>query len=333
MTPIPQACILAGDIGGTKTRLAIIDVSGSRLHTRAEETYPSQAYDSLDSIIRVFIDAHSTKVDSACFGIAGPVRDNRVTATNLPWQIDAAELSAHYGIARVFLLNDLEANAWGIQVLSPDDIHELQPGSIAPHGNAAIIAAGTGLGEAGMYFDGSRLLPFATEGGHCGFSPATEQEIELLRFLQRQHRHVSWERILSGPGLVHIHDFLRQAAQTTAPLWLLKEMRNGDPAAVISTAAQAGRDTVCGQALQLFIHLYGVEAGNLALKHMATGGLYIGGGIAPQILDGLIQGDFIAGFLGQGRMRPLLEQMPVRVILNDRTALYGPAVYAATQAN
>ena len=322
--------VLAGDIGGTKTRLAIIDVDGTRLQTVAEETYASQDHASLRAIVQAFIGRHAHPVAAACFGIAGPVRDNVAQATNLPWHIDAAELEARFPIGRVFLLNDLEANAWGIPTLGDGDIFELHAGRANPRGNAAIIAAGTGLGEAGMYFDGVRHRPFASEGGHADFSPNSDQEIELLRFLKQRHRHVSWERVVSGPGLVNIHDFLRHTAHCQAPDWLAEAMREGDPAAAISRAAQAGRDAVCEEALELFIHLYGVEAGNLALKQMAIGGLYIGGGIAPKILDGLKNGAFMNAFLAKGRMQPLLEQMPVRIILNDRTALFGPALYAST---
>ena len=331
MTPDSPLRILAGDIGGTKTRLAIIDCVGDRVHTLAEETYPSQTYATLDAIIRVFIDSHNTRIGTACFGIAGPVRDNRASTTNLPWHIDAAGLSQIFGIERVFLINDLEATAWGIRALNSEDFHTLQPGQDEAPGNAAIIAAGTGLGEAGIHFDGDRLRPFATEGGHSDFAPGNSREIDLLRFLQQQYRHVSWERVLSGPGLAHIHDFLRQADPAGTPAWLQQEMQRGDRAAVIAGAAQARRDRVCEQALGMFVRLYGAEAGNLALKHMASGGLYLGGGIAPKILDRLGQGDFIDAFLDKGRMRPLLERIPVRVILNDRAALYGPALYAASQ--
>jgi len=192
-----------------------------------------------------------------------------------------------------------------------------------------VIAAGTGLGEAGMYFNGEHLRPFATEGGHTDFSPSSEQEIELLRFLKTKYQHVSWGRVIAGPGLVNIHDFLRYQRQVEVPSWLAEQMLNSDPAAAISIAAQAQQDDVCEEALEWFVRLYGAEAGNLVLKYMATGGLYIGGGIAPKILDWLKRDDFIQAFLAKGRMRPLLEKVPVRVILNDRTALFGPAVYAA----
>lgn len=326
--PLP---ILAGDIGGTKTRLALFDVDGTALESRLEQTFASRDHDSLDAIIRLFLDRYkTTALEAACFGIAGPVSGGRVDATNLPWHIDAADLSSRFHIPRVHLLNDLEANAWGIQALGREDIHELHSGHPGATGNAAVIAAGTGLGEAGMYWDGQRLRPFATEGGHTEFAPNSDQEVELLRFLKRRFDHVSWERVVSGPGLVHIHQFLIGRQDRPPPQWLSEAMRSGDAAAAISAAAQAGTDPVCEQALALFVRLYGAEAGNLALKQMARGGLYLGGGIAPKILQPLQQGGFLEAFFDKGRMRPLLESIPVRVILNDRTALYGPALFAAS---
>jgi glucokinase len=321
--------VLAGDIGGTKTRLAVYNVAGTRLATVAEQTYSSRKYAALGDIIRDFLDQHPIDVEAACFGIAGPVHGNEVRTTNLPWHIDAIELEKNFGIAQVALLNDLEANAWGIRALSPGDFFSLQTAAGEATGNRAIIAAGTGLGEAGLYHDGVDLHPFATEGGHTDFSPNSEQEIELLRFLQQRHRHASWERLLSGPGLVTIHAFLVDTHRRQVPAWLSEEMRSGDPAAAISGAGLARRDETCTEALNLFVHLYGAEAGNLALKTLATGGFYVGGGIAPKILAVLQEGTFIEAFLAKGRMQPLLEKIPVQVILNDKTALFGPAVFAA----
>lgn len=329
MTSTHSTRILAGDIGGTKTRLAIIDVAGHSLQTRAESTYPSQEHASLRAIVQAFLKAHDEPVAAACFGVAGPVRHQMADVTNLPWHINAGELEQRFSIGDVSLLNDLEANAWGIEALGPDDIFELHAGDPDAAGNAAIIAAGTGLGEAGMFFDGKRHRPFATEGGHTDFSPCCRLETELQQFLAERYSHVSWERVLAGPGLVNIHSFLRHQRSVETPGWLAEKMHNGDPAAAISDAAQSGQDDICEEALEMFIRLYGAEAGNLALKHMASGGIYIGGGIAPKILDWLKKEDFMRAFLAKGRMRSLLERIPVRVILNDRTALYGPAVYAA----
>ena len=321
--------VLAGDIGGTKTRLAVFDVTAAGLETVVEQVYSSQAHATLREILQDFLDHHSVAVKAACFGIAGPVLHNKVDTTNLPWQISTTEIAELTGITEVFLLNDLEANAWGIRVLSDDDLFSLQTAAGDPDGNRAIIAAGTGLGEAGLFHDGVKLLPFATEGGHSDYSPTSEQEIELLRYLKQRHQHVSWERVLSGPGLVLIHEFLRYVHNCETPAWLTAKMLGGDPAEAISSAAQSQQDDICKKSLDLFVHLYGVEAGNLALKTMASGGLYIGGGIAPKILDAMKGGAFIKAFLDKGRMQPLLQKIPVQVILNDKTALYGPAVFAA----
>jgi glucokinase len=321
-------CILAGDIGGTKTRLALFNVTGLQLDTLIEHSYPSRQYASLNAILEEFTGTHDHLPDAACFGIAGPVRDNKADATNLPWHISAADIARRFRIKQVALLNDLEATAWGLRALDEDDFQLLNTGTPDPAGNAAIIAAGTGLGEAGLARAGDSFKPFATEGGHTAFSPCSELEIELLRFLMDRYGHVSWERVLSGPGLVNLHEFLCRYRNQPIPDWLQQEMRDGDPAAAISRAAQSGLDALSSEALELFAHLYGAEAGNLALKMMASGGIYLGGGIAPRILGQLTAGTFMSAFMAKGRMRPLLEQIPVRVILNDRTALYGPAVFA-----
>ncbi|HAJ92493.1 MAG TPA: glucokinase [Gammaproteobacteria bacterium] len=333
--------VLAGDIGGTKTRLAVFDVSGdvsgdvmgevtdTVLQMVAEEVYPSRDYQTFAEIVQLFMDRHRCGCESACFGVAGPVRNGVATTTNLPWRLVASELAEELEVTQVALLNDLEANAWGIQTLATDDLCVLQDGAQDLAGNAAVIAAGTGLGEAGMYRDGRRYRPFATEGGHTNFCPANELEYALFCFLLGQFAHVSWERVLSGPGLVNIHTFLRAYRSSEAPGWLTESLYSGDPAAVISQAALQERDEICIEALDLFVHFYGVEAGNLALKMMASGGVYLGGGIAPKIIEKL-QGElFMQGFRSKGRMQYLLESMPVQVILNDRTALYGPAVFGA----
>ena len=325
--------VLAGDIGGTKTRLAVFEVAGTALKTVAEVVYPSGDYPSFTEIVQKFLSSHTCGCDGACFGVAGPVRQGICETTNLPWRLVAADLGRSLGIARVALLNDLEANAWGLRALDAGDLLELAAGEGICSGNAAIIAAGTGLGEAGMYWDGTEHRPFATEGGHADFSPGNDLETALLRYLSKRYTHVSWERVVSGPGLVNIHAFLREYRKKETPSWLVESIQGGDPAAAISEAALDDRDELCVEALDLIVHLYGVEAGNLALKMMAAGGVYVGGGIAPKIIDKL-QGDgFMQGFIAKGRMRPLLEAMPVRVILNHRTALYGSAVYAASLAH
>ena len=323
---------LAGDIGGTKTRLAIIEVIGRQVRIEREANYPSRNYPIFEELLGDFLsDADIPR--HAAFGIAGPVQGRAVQTTNLPWHIDADALQQQFGLAHCTLLNDLEATAYGLPALGADDLLTLQTGAPDACGNAAVIAAGTGLGEAGLFWDGQRHHPFATEGGHASFSPGDDLEIALLRYLEQRHRHVSWERVVSGMGLLSLHEFLRSYRRTTAPQWLNEEMRNGDAVAAITDAALSGRDEICIETLDWFVRLYGAEAGNLALKAMSRGGLYLGGGIAPKILPLLQGGAFLEAFLDKGRMRPLLEAMPVKVILNDRTALFGAALRAAQLAN
>ena len=323
-------CVLAGDIGGTNTRLAGFNVCGQQLEKLAKASYPSQQYASLQDVIAVFQGTHQHTLKAACFGVAGPVHQQVAKITNLPWQISATNIAESLSLSRVSLLNDLEATAWGLRTLKAEDFHTLQQGGDEAAGNTAIIAAGTGLGEAGMYFDGEQYHPFACEGGHTDFSPQTELDMALLRYLAREHEHVSWERVVSGSGLVSMHECLCQLRQREIPDWLQQMMREGDPAAAISEAAQQGRDAICVEALNMFVHLYGVEAGNLALKLMATGGFYIAGGIAPRILQQLQSGVFMEAFLAKGRMRGLLERVPVRVVLNDEAGLQGAAFFAAS---
>lgn len=323
---------LAGDIGGTKTRLATVEVTGTQVHIVREVSYPSRDYATFEELLGNFL-AGAEIPSHAAFGIAGPVQGRVVQTTNLPWYIDADALQQQFGFAHCTLLNDLEATACGLPALGADDLLTLQAGAPDASGNAAVIAAGTGLGEAGLYWDGQRHQPFATEGGHASFSPEDELEIALLRHLQRQHQHVSWERVVSGMGLLNLHEFLRLYRDAAVPQWLAEEMHGGDAAAAISAAALSGRDDICVETLDWFVRLYGAEAGNLALKVMSNGGLYVGGGIATKILPLLQNGAFIEAFLNKGRRRPLLEAVPVKVILNDRAALLGAAFRAAQLAN
>jgi glucokinase len=324
--------ILVGDIGGTNTRLAFFEAKETRLEPVVYDRFASQAYESLDEIVRTFVAAHDVRITQACFGVAGPVRHGRCEATNLAWMVDARELAKVVGLDTVWLINDLEAQAYGIAGLEAEDCVALNAGAPEAEGNTAVIAAGTGLGEAGLYWDGTRHWPFATEGGHTGFAPTDELQVELLRYLLRRFRHVSWERVLSGPGLHHIYMFLRDTGRGAEPVWLKEEMLRDDPPIVISRAGLAGTAELCVQALEVFVSLYGAEAGNLALKVMATGGVFVGGGIAPKILDKLTDAGFMRAFTAKGRMQALLEAIPVLVIRNDRTALCGAARCAALRA-
>jgi len=319
--------VVAGDIGGTKTRLAIIEVAGTQVRVEREAAYPSKQFATFEGMLDDFLVGKEAP-GSAAFGIAGPVRGRAVRTTNLPWFIEADVLQQRFGFRVCTLLNDLEATAYGLPALGPADLSTLQQGEPGASGNTAIIAAGTGLGEAGLYWDGQQHHPYATEGGHASFSPQTELEFALLRHLQLRYGHVSWERVVSGMGLADLHDFLRLYRKAAVPQWLIEEMQAGDAAAAVSRAALAGSDDICIETLDCFVQLYGAEAGNLALKTMSRGGVYVGGGIAPKILPLLQRDIFTQAFLNKGRMRPVLEAMPVHVILHDRVALYGPALRA-----
>jgi len=323
--------ILAGDVGGTKTNLALFGDDGRGPLELAK--YPSGQHAGLEPMVEAFLSEHPAAVDAACFGVAGPVRDgSSVDATNLAWPVDAQRLAALLGLERVGLLNDLEANAWGLAALGPKDFVLLGDGDPEARGNVAVISAGTGLGEAGLYWDGERHHPFPSEGGHADFAPRSELEIELYRFLAAEHEHVSYERVCSGMGIVNIERFLRARSGEPRPPWLEQELRAGDRAAAISRAGLAARDAISVQTLELLCSIYGAAAGNLALKLMATGGVYLGGGIAPKILPKLREGGFMRAFTAKGRLSDVLERIPVRVITNDQTALLGAALCAARAA-
>jgi len=324
--------ILAGDIGGTNARLAFFDVSNGHFRLVSASVFPSREYRGLDEIVTRFVDTSNLRPEAACFGIAGPVRNGRVETSNLPWVVESGRLARELNLAQTTLINDVEANAWGIAALDPRDVLLLNQVRGNPSGNQAVIAAGTGLGEAGMYWDGSRHQVFACEGGHADFAPRNELEIELFRYLAARFGHVSYERVVSGPGLVNLFHFLRDTGRGTEPQWLTEEMAHADPAAAISVAAMGGKSPLAEQALDLFISIYATEAGNLALKVMATGGVYLGGGIAPKLLSKLAGPLFMHAFAAKGRMQPLLEDMPVRVVINDKAALMGAARCASVRA-
>jgi len=321
--------ILAGDIGGTHARLALFDVSGGQYAPVSLTIFPSHEYHNLDAIAAKFVETTKVHPEAACFGIAGPVVNGRVEATNLPWTVDSQSVADQLQIRNVKLINDLEANAWGIPALAAKDLVPLNRVATAS-GNRAVISAGTGLGEAGMYWDGLRYHVFACEGGHSDFAPRNDLEVELFGYLETRFGHVSNERVLSGPGLVNVFDFLRDSGRGTLPEWLREEIQKSDPAAAISRAATEGKCALAEQALDLFIAVYGAETGNLALKLLAIGGVFVGGGIAPKILPKLVNGSaFMEAFVSKGRLRPLMEKIPVKVIINDETALLGAARYAA----
>lgn len=325
--------ILAGDIGGTHARLAFFDASNGHFRMVSSSVFPSREYSGLDQIVAKFVSTSKLSPDKACFGIAGPVRNGRVEASNLPWVIEGKRLAEELKLKKAVLINDLEANAWGIGTLNPEDVVALNqvPGNAV--GNQVVIAAGTGLGEAGMYWDGTQHHIFASEGGHSDFAPRNDLELELFRYLRARFGHVSYERIVSGPGLVNVFLFLRDSGRGKPPQWLTDEMANSDPAAAISHAAIDGKCALSEQAVDLFISIFGAEAGNLALKVMAMGGVYLGGGIAPKMLPKLTGPLFMQSFIAKGRMQDLMEAMPVRVIMNDQAALQGAARCAVTRAS
>lgn len=320
--------IFCGDIGGTKTRLALFDPARVSAPI-VEISYPSRDYDSFLEILSDFRSLHPQPIACAAFGIAGPVFGTSCKATNLPWQIDANQIEQRFSIPYVHLLNDLEATAYGIPALHEDELYTLQQGSIDSGGNRAVIAAGTGLGQAGIFWDGSRHIPFATEGGHCDFAPGDDLEYGLLTALRLGKRSTSWEDVLSGPGLVSIYRFLSDRDKRQGPEWLDNYQYPDLAAETITRRATDDQDPICIEALEIFVRLYGAEAGNLALKMMATGGVYLGGGIAPRILPWLKQPRFLEAFCKKGKMYGLLKTIPVHIILNDRAALYGPALYLA----
>ncbi len=322
--------ILAGDIGGTNARLAYFQPQNGHLQLVSERVFPSREHSELGEIVSEFLKESGTRPEAACFGIAGPVRNGRVETSNLPWVIEQARLAKQIQLPATLLINDLEASAWGIGALAAADLVALNHVSGPAVGNQAVVAPGTGLGEAGLFWDGKRHLVFACEGGHTDFAPQNDVQIELLRYLKARFGHVSYERILSGPGLVNVYDFLRDSNPSSESAALAEAMAKGDAAAEISKAALA-KDILAGQALDLWIDVYGAEAANLALKIMSTGGLFLAGGISPKILSKLQAPAFLNSFLDKGRMRPLIEAMPVHVVMNEKAGLLGAARCASVR--
>jgi glucokinase len=324
--------ILAGDNGPTRTRLAAFQTEGKRLKCVLQKIYPIQEHSGLLEVLREFIRTEGIPVHSACFGVAGPVRGGKSKISNLPWTIDCKELAAQLKLNCVGLLNDLEAYAYGIDALESKDFVTLSEGLEDAEGNRAVISAKTGLGMAGLYWDGFRHHPFACEGGHADFAPRNELQAELFSYLQKKFGHVSCERVLSGPGIRGIYDFLRETKKAEEPQSLrdqLKEAR--DPSALIAQLALIGNAPICVQVMDMFVSILGAETGNCALRYMSTGGIFIAGVIAAKNVDKLKSAAFLQAFLDKGRMATLLKDMPVRVILNDDCGLIGSARYTLVQ--
>jgi glucokinase len=327
--------ILAGDVGGTKVALALFEFQSGALHHAAEKRYPAKDYSGLEEIVKEFLgeQRQAGKISAACFGVPGPVRHGVLRLTNLPWTLDSRKLSLDLGIDHVFLINDLEANGYGIPELKADQIFTLSTGDPSIAGNRALISAGTGLGEAFLVWNGKRHIPMASEGGHCDFAARNEDEIDLLRYLQKKlGGRVSYERVIAGVGMKDVYDFLRDVRKMDEPAWLNERMKTEDPNAVIGELGESKKSEICAKTLDIVVGAYGAEAGNLALKMLATGGVYVGGGIAPKILTKLQDGTFMKAFTDKGRLSDLLVQTPVRVILESRAALIGAAAYAEARA-
>jgi glucokinase len=325
--------LLAGDIGGTNIRLALFSREGDRLVRRDEARLKSREFASLEEAAVRFTGSRR-EIAAAAFGVAGPVRKGRCEATNFPWVVDASSLAARLGLSRIVLVNDLVANGLGLPELSPADFAVVNRGEEDPEGCGALVSAGTGLGQAILVREGSgwRVLP--SEGGHSSFAPSSPWEIDLLRHLMRDLSHVSVERLVSGRGLVTLYRFERERSGVPEPAWLAGEIaRSDDPAPVLSAAALAGKDPVAERALEHWVSLYGAEAGNLALKVMATGGVFLGGGIAPKVLPRILDGTFFGAFCGKGRLEPVLAKIPVKLVRNDDCALLGAARAAARIAD
>jgi len=327
--------VLAGDIGGTKTLLQIADCRAGRCRAVRTQRFDSGSHDSLSSIIREFLKGEKNKsIKAACFGIAGPIRETAkgqsVKVTNLPWEIHGRELKRRFKLPRLALINDFQAVGHGMAALGKKDLVVLQKGKAVERGPRVVIGAGTGLGQGLLVWNRDHYVPIATEGGHANFAPTSELQIELMRYLLKTAGRTSWELVLSGHGLVRLYTFLKERGAAPESATVAQAMQAGDPAAAITRAALEQNDPLANQALDLFVDIYGAQAGNLALTAGATGGVYIAGGIAPKIISRLNDGRFMRAFRNKGKMSPYVETIPVQVVTRPEVGLVG-AVLAATR--
>ncbi len=325
--------ILAGDIGGTNARLAAFETEGNRLQCVVEKIYASKQHSGLPEIVTDFVKTEGIPAQSACFGVAGPVRGGRSKISNLPWVIDSRELASQLRLRSVGLINDLEALAYGLDALESKDFVTISEGACDSEGNMAVVSAGSGLGEAGLYWDGFRHHPFACEGGHTEFAPKNDDEVELLQYLMKKygHQHVSYERILSGPGVLNVYEFLRDTGKEEEPDWLKQQLSTApDMPALISELGVSKKAPICDRTLSIFVSIFGSEAGNCALKMMATGGVFVAG-IAGKIVARMKEPAFMDSFLDKGRMKALLETVPIKIVLNDDSGLIGAARFTLVQ--
>ncbi len=323
--------LLAADIGGTNVRLCLAR-AGERAFL-AEQTYASANFSSFADVLRRFLaGAPAGTIGAACFAVAGPIRgvgdDQIVKVTNLPWEISARALQQEFGFSKLRLINDFQAIGYGIEALTENDFVVLQSGHPVAHGPRAVIGAGTGLGQAILVWQGDRYEVIATEGGHADFGPTDDLQIELARYLIKRFGHASYERVLSGPGLVRLYEFLREQGVVAESTVVIETMKIADPAAAITQAALDHSDPLASMALDLFVRIYGAQAGNLALTAGATGGVYLAGGIAPKIVSRLKNAAFLEAFRSKGNMSAYVENIPVRVVMNPKAGLMG-AVMAA----
>jgi glucokinase len=336
--------ILAGDVGGTKVHLALYGFQAGRLKAIRDARFPANEFASLDAVVQRFltVDANGNasqdrserdQIIAACFGVPGPVRDGHLKLTNLPWELDSHGLAKAIGIEHLFLINDLQANGYGIPELAPEAICTLADGDPGAFGHRGLIAAGTGLGQALLIWDGRTHRPVPSEGGHSDFAARDDREIGLLQYLRRTlNGRVSCERVVSGIGIQNIYSYLRDVEKLEEPVWLRDRLATEERNVVIGTCAEDGSSQLCFETMKLFASAYGAEAGNLALKVLALGGLYVGGGIAPKMLKSLKSGGFMQAFLDKGRLSPVLKSIPVRVILDETCALLGAAAFAEARA-
>jgi len=329
--------ILAGDVGGTKVHLALYNFEGGKLAPVRDHKFPAADFSCLDDVVKAFLPdaAEKQKVAAACFGCPGPVRDGRLKLTNLPWTLDTRDLQRSLGMEHIFLINDLEANGYGIPELAEDKVFTLHAGDAASVGHRGLVSAGTGLGECLLIWDTKlrRHVPIPSEGGHCDFAARNEREVRLLNYLLTTlHGRVSFERVVSGLGIKNVYAFLRDSEKMEEPDWLRKRMAGEDPNVVIGQCGEDGSSEICTETLSMFAAAFGAEAGNVALKVLAMGGMYLGGGIAPKILKTMQKGEFVQAFLDKGRMSPLLATIPVRIILDETCALLGAAAFAEARA-
>lgn len=322
--------ILAGDIGGTNARFALFELVNEELKLFKEKSYKTKEHHSFLKVLKDFCGTDLKNIESVCIGVAGPVSKGKAQLTNSPWLIDRAEIIKETNIQQVWILNDMEAHAYALKKLKPSDYYEIKKGTTS-RGNAGLISPGTGLGEAGILWEETHFIPFASEGGHCDFSPRTEFDRALWHYLNKKFGHVSWERIISGPGIYNLYLFLLEYRNIEEPKWFSTEIKNTDRTLVISKCAKDSKYPVCKETIDLFIRFLAIESAQLALKFKATKGIYIGGGILPKNLELLDNQLFKKNFVDSNKMNPLLEQIPVKVILNEKTALTGAALFSISK--